>query len=88
MQHMDSLIVAWGLQSAWASADAADRLSSCGSQTQLLCSMWDLSSLTRYRICVLCIARQIHYHWATREIPRRILFELQATISKLCDLEY
>ena len=31
--------------------------------------MWDLSFLTRDRICVPCIERQIFNHWTTREVP-------------------
>ena len=31
--------------------------------------MWDLSSLTRDRTHVPCIARWIPYHWTTREVP-------------------
>ena len=48
------LVVACGLQSAWA---------------QMPCSMWDLSSLTRDQTCVLCIGRWILNHWTTREVP-------------------
>ena len=43
-------------------------LSSCGVQAQLPCGMWDLSSLTRDRTHVPCIARRILYHWTTREV--------------------
>ena len=43
--------------------------SSCGTQAWLLCSMWDLSSLTRDRICVPCIWRWILNHLITREVP-------------------
>ena len=45
------------------------RLSSCGSWALLLCSMWDLSSLTRDGTCFLCIAKQFLNHWTTREVP-------------------
>ena len=43
-------------------------LSSCGTQAWLLCSMWDLSSPTKDQTFILCIARQILQHWATREV--------------------
>ena len=39
----------------------------------MLQGMWDLSSLTRDRTHVLCIARQILNHSTTREVPRIIL---------------
>ena len=32
-------------------------------------SLWGLSSLTRDRTCVPCIARWILNHWATKEVP-------------------
>ena len=35
----------------------------------MLYYMWDLSSLTRARTCVSCIARWILNHWTTREVP-------------------
>ena len=54
--HMVSLAVALRLSSCWANAS-------------LLCSSWDLNSLTRDGTLVPCIARQIHSHWATREVP-------------------
>ena len=47
--HMDSLLAVQGL-------------SSCSTQAELLCDMWDLSSLTRDQTHVLCIARQILNH--------------------------
>ena len=31
--------------------------------------MWDLGSLTKDRTCILCIGRQILYHWTTKEVP-------------------
>ena len=31
--------------------------------------MWDLSSPTRDRACVLCVASRILNHWTTREAP-------------------
>ena len=36
---------------------------------QLLCSMWDLGSLTRGQTHVPCTARWILNHWVTREVP-------------------
>ena len=54
--HTDSLLAAQGL-------------SSCSTQAELLCGMWDLSSPTRDRTHVLCIARQILNHWTLREVP-------------------
>ena len=30
---------------------------------------WDLNSWSRVQTCVLCIARQILNHWATRKVP-------------------
>ena len=47
---------------------AVQGLSSCSTQAELLCGMWDLSSLTRHRTHVLCIARQILNHWTVREV--------------------
>ena len=44
-------------------------LPSCGAQAQLLCSMWDLSSLTRDGTHIPCIARWILNHWTPREVP-------------------
>ena len=35
----------------------------------MLCNMGDLSSLTRDRTRVPCIARRILNHWTTREVP-------------------
>ena len=43
--------------------------SGCSTQAWLLCSMWDLSSPTKGQTFILCIARQILDHWATREVP-------------------
>ena len=60
LRHMDSLLVVQGL-------------SSCSTQAELLCGMWDLSSLTRDRSHVLCIARQILNHWPIREVPESLL---------------
>ena len=42
---------------------------SCHVQVQFPHGMWNLSSLTRDRTCVLCIGRQILNHWTTREVP-------------------
>ena len=49
---------------------------SCGSWTQLPCSMWDLSSWTRERIPVPYIGRQILNYWATREVPVQVVLQL------------
>ena len=46
------------------------RLSSCGTQAYLLCSMWDLPGPHMVGTLVPCIGRQILYHWVTREVPR------------------
>ena len=35
---------------------------------QLLCSMWDPSSLTRDWTCIPCIGRQTFNHWTTRGV--------------------
>ena len=45
----------------------ACRLSSCGTQAELLHCMWDLHSPTGNQTCVPCIARRILNHWATRK---------------------
>ena len=34
--------------------------------------MWDLSSLTRGRTCILSTGKQILNHWTTREVPRNL----------------
>ena len=60
--HVDSLVVVW-------------RLSSCGVRTQLPCSMWDLSCLTRGRTWVPCIGRWILNRWTTREVPSFNLYK-------------
>ena len=44
-------------------------LSSSGSLALLPHGMWDLSTLTRDRTCVPCIARWILNHQITREVP-------------------
>ena len=36
--------------------------------------MWDLSSLTRHRTRIRCIARWILNHWTTREVPNRMFW--------------
>ena len=51
----------------------AHRLGSCAAQApdHIGLGMWDVSSLTRDRPCVLSIARQILSHWTTtREDPQ------------------
>ena len=69
--------VARRLQRVQASVVASYGLSSCGTQAPdyvgpvaVECGMWNLSSLTRDRICIPCIARQILNHWNTREVSR------------------
>ena len=44
-------------------------LSSWGSWAQLLLGMWDLSSLTRDRTCIPCMAIWTLNPWTTREVP-------------------
>ena len=44
-------------------------LSTFGTWAYLLCSIFDLSSLTRHWSWVPCIVRQILNHWTTREVP-------------------
>ena len=39
------------------------------SRVWLVCSMWDLSSLTRVWTHIPCIGRQILMHWTTRNVP-------------------
>ena len=56
--HVGSPVVVRGLQSV---------------RDQLPRGMWDLSSLTRDRICILYIGRWILNHWTTREVPKIIL---------------
>ena len=50
-------------------ASVASGLSSCGLWTWLLHSKRDLSSLTRDKTCIPCIARQTLNHWTTKEAP-------------------
>lgn len=50
------------------------RLSSCSVQAWLLLGVWNLCSPTRARTCVLCIARRILNHEATREVPQFFFF--------------
>ena len=59
--------------STWALVEAR-KFSSCGTQAQLPQGMWDLTSLTRDRTRIPCIARQILYHWTTREVPRERIY--------------
>ena len=47
----------------------AHELCSYGMRAQLLCGMWDLSSLTRDQTHIPCIARQLLNDWTTREVP-------------------
>ena len=57
------------LWSVGASAVAVCGLSSCGTRTQLPCSLWDLSSQTRDQTHIPWIGRPILNHWTTREFP-------------------
>jgi len=64
------------------SSIVALEISSCSPQARWLWSvglvaLWhvDLSSSTRDRTCVPCIARQILNHWTTRVVPRRHIFQ-------------
>ena len=41
----------------------------CSGFSKLPLGMWDLSSPTRDRTCISCIARQILNHWTMREVP-------------------
>ena len=72
-----SLAVELRLSGTWASAAAAQELSSCGSSAPELrlssCGAWLVtprhmgSSQTRDQTCVSCIGKWILYYWATRE---------------------
>ena len=70
--------------------------SNCGMWAQFLCSMQDLSSLTRDWTHIPCTARQILNRWTTREVPRLSfninLFNLfpgrHFPISSLCPLNF
>ena len=69
-----SLVVACGLQNVqaqqlWCEGSRVHRFCSCGMQGQLPHGMWVLSSLTRDRTSVPCIAIWILNHWSTREVP-------------------
>lgn len=52
----------------------ACRLSNNSAQAQFLHGMWDLTSHTRGRTFVPCIARQILNHWTSREVPVMQIF--------------
>ena len=57
----------------------ASELSSCRALGSLLCSLWDLSSPTRYWTCVSCFAKQIFNHCHQRSpayLPLHVLFSL------------
>ena len=68
-----SRVVAHGLSSCDTRAPEHTDFSSCDARAQLLCGMWNLSSQTRDRTCVPCIARWILNHWTTREVPDFLL---------------
>ena len=77
------LLSSWGMQ-FFSSLVVAHELSSCGAQAYLPCSMWDLSSMTRDRTRVSCIARQILYHWTTREVLKPLsLMNVGVKINKI-----
>ena len=42
--------------------------------------MWDLGSLTRDQTHTHCIAKRSRSHWATREVPRRVLLILTTSL--------
>jgi len=48
---------------------ALHRLSNYGVQAWLPCSMWALSSPTKYQIYIPCTGRWILNHWTTRAAP-------------------
>ena len=54
------------------------RLSSRGTESSLLCGMWDLPG-NRGRTHVTCFGRGILHHWATREVPE-VMFSPSALI--------
>ena len=56
-------------------------LSSYGTRAQLFCGPWDPNSPVRDRTCDPCIARQIHNHLTTREIPPPFFFFFLLSLS-------
>ena len=66
-----SLLVVCGLQSLWA---------------QQPHSIWDLSSPTRDRTCILCIGKWILNHWTTKEVPvcYFFIFDFLFFLSVIC----
>ena len=58
----------WGL-SSWAMGSRVLVLSTSGSLALLPHGMWDLSTPTRGRTCIPCIARRILNSQITREVP-------------------
>ena len=69
LQHLGSSIAAHGLSScgAWASEVSACGRSSYNTWVQSPCGLWDLSSPTRDRTSVLCIAWQTLNYWLDHE---------------------
>ena len=53
----------------WHNDSRPSGLSSCGGWALLLCSIWNVSTLTRDQTHLPCIARWILNHWTTREVP-------------------
>ena len=75
---------AWGLSlghggflQLWSTDSRARGLSSCGKQTYLFCSIWNLHSPTRDGIGAPCIGRQILNHWNSSEVPSVEDFRLE-----------
>ena len=52
------------------------RILHCGTQAQLLCSMGEITSPTRDRTWVPCIARRILNHWTTRKVSVDTIMKL------------
>ena len=50
--------------------------------------MWDLSFLTRDRIHIPCLARQILHHWTTREVGPSRDFCMSSSVTHLIDCIY
>ena len=70
MGCVDTRAAAPGLRSCGTQALEHSGFSSWDAQAELLQGMWDLSSPSRDRTHISCIARWILNHWATREVLR------------------
>ena len=55
-------------------------LSSCCVRAQLFYGMWDLSSLTKDRTCMPCIARWILKHWIIKEASPPMFFREETAL--------